>query len=246
MARILYALYVRLIFAPVFIVLTMMAALATIVGCMLGGKRIFSYYPGMIWARLACRLALCPVRIRGSEHVQRSRPAVYVANHQGAVDIFLIFGFLGVPVKWVMKLGLVKIPFVGAACRAAGFVFVNHKTLKAATESLIEAERLLQAGSSIFIFPEGSRTTTGKMGRFKKGAFQIAVNRRVPVIPITLNGPFDALPIGSLNLRRRPLEIVVHPPILTESSDASHESVRRLADEAFAVISSALWEPYAG
>jgi 1-acyl-sn-glycerol-3-phosphate acyltransferase len=211
---------------------------------MLGGKRIFSYYPGMIWARLTCGLALCPVAIRGSEHVLHNQPAVYVANHQGAVDIFLIFGFLGVPVKWVMKQGLVKLPFVGAACRAAGFVFVSHKTLKAAAGSIIEAERLLQAGCSIFIFPEGSRTTSGKMGRFKKGAFQIAIDQHVPIIPITLNGPFHALPIGSLNLRRQPLEIIVHPPIITEDADSSHESVRRLADETFSVIASALWEAY--
>ncbi|MDR2534358.1 MAG: 1-acyl-sn-glycerol-3-phosphate acyltransferase [Tannerellaceae bacterium] len=244
MAHIFYAIYIRLIFAPIFLIITMLTAIVTIVGCILGGERIFSYYPGMIWSRLTCYLAFCPVGIRGSEHVVRNKSAVYVANHQGAVDIFLIFGFLGAPVKWVMKQGLVKIPFVGAACRAAGFVFVNQKSSKAAAGSVIEAERLIEEGSSIFIFPEGSRTTNGKMGRFKKGAFQIAVNQRVPIVPVTLNGPFHALPIGSLNLRRQPLEIIIHPPIFTDEADSSSESVRSLADKTFSVIASSLWEEY--
>ena len=65
---------------------------------------------------------------KGREHIDRKQSYVFVANHQGAFDIFLIYGFLGVPIKWVMKAGIAKIPFVGTACRAAGFIFVDNST----------------------------------------------------------------------------------------------------------------------
>ena len=106
----------------------------------------------MIWSRLTCYLALCPVTVKGREHIDRKQSYVFVANHQGAFDIFLIYGFLGVPIKWVMKAGIAKIPFVGAACRAAGFIFVDNSTPKAAARSVLEAERCLRNGASVVVF----------------------------------------------------------------------------------------------
>lgn len=244
MRRALYLVYFWLIVVPIFLVLTILTALTTIVGCLLGGERIFSYYPGMIWSRLTCYLALCPVTVKGREHIKRGRSYVFVANHQGAFDIFLIYGFLGVPIKWVMKAGIGRIPLVGAACRAAGFIFVDHSTRKAATRSVAEAERRLRDGASVVVFPEGSRTPSGKMGRFKKGAYQMAVDQRLPIIPITLNGPFNVLPIGSLNVRPHRMEMVIHPALPTDGLDTSHKDLQDLADQTRAVIATDLWEAY--
>lgn len=244
MKRLFYVAYTWLFFVPIFLVLTLLTALTTIVGCLLGGERVFSYYPGMIWSRLTCYLALCPVRVRGREHIERGKSYVFVANHQGAFDIFMIYGFLGVPIKWVMKAGLEKIPFVGAACRAAGFIFVDNSSTKAAARSVREAERALKSGASIAIFPEGSRTKTGRLGRFKKGAYQMAADQHLPIIPITLNGPFDVLPIGSLNLHRRPMEMVIHEAIPAESMDPSHEGLQQMANRTREIIESSLWDKY--
>ncbi len=244
MKRLFYVAYTWLVFVPIFLVLTLLTALTTIIGCLLGGERVFSYYPGMIWSRLTCYLALCPVHVRGREHIERGKSYVFVANHQGAFDIFMIYGFLGVPIKWVMKAGLEKIPFVGAACRAAGFIFVDNSSSKAAARSVREAERALKSGASIAIFPEGSRTKTGRLGRFKKGAYQMAADQHLPIIPITLNGPFDVLPIGSLNLHRRPMEMVIHEAIPAESMDPSHEGLQQMANRTREIIESSLWDKY--
>lgn len=244
MKRLFYVAYTWLVFVPIFLVLTLLTALTTIIGCLLGGERVFSYYPGMIWSRLTCYLALCPVHVRGREHIERGKSYVFVANHQGAFDIFMIYGFLGVPIKWVMKAGLEKIPFVGAACRAAGFIFVDNSSSKAAARSVREAERALKSGVSIAIFPEGSRTKTGRLGRFKKGAYQMAADQHLPIIPITLNGPFDVLPIGSLNLHRRPMEMVIHEAIPAESMDPSHEGLQQMANRTREIIESSLWDKY--
>lgn len=244
MKRLFYVAYTWLVFVPICLVLTLLTALTTIIGCLLGGERVFSYYPGMIWSRLTCYLALCPVHVRGREHIERGKSYVFVANHQGAFDIFMIYGFLGVPIKWVMKAGLEKIPFVGAACRAAGFIFVDNSSSKAAARSVREAERALKSGASIAIFPEGSRTKTGRLGRFKKGAYQMAADQHLPIIPITLNGPFDVLPIGSLNLHRRPMEMVIHEAIPAESMDPSHEGLQQMANRTREIIESSLWDKY--
>ena len=219
MGRILYIVYLWLFFVPVFLVLTILTAVTVIIGCLLGGEKIFAYYPGMIWSRLTCYLALCPVTVKGREHIDRKQSYVFVANHQGAFDIFLIYGFLGVPIKWVMKAGIAKIPFVGA-------------------------ERCLRNGASVVVFPEGSRTYDGKMIRFKKGAYQMALDQHLPIIPITLNGPFDVLPIGSLNVHRHRMEMVIHPAVSTENIDTSHKGMQAFADQTQEIIASALWEEY--
>lgn len=244
MGRILYRIYFWVVCIPLFLVLTFLTALFTIVGCVLGGERVFSYYPGMIWSRLTCYLALCPVTVKGAEHIEKGHSYVFVANHQGAFDIFLIYGFLGVPIKWVMKAGIGKIPFVGAACRAAGFIFVDNSSVKAAARSVREAERCLRKGASIMVFPEGSRTYDGKMIPFKKGAYQMALDQGLPIIPITLNGPFHVLPIGSLNVHRGPMEMVIHPAVTTSTLENTHQSLRTLAAETQAIISSDLWPCY--
>jgi 1-acyl-sn-glycerol-3-phosphate acyltransferase len=242
MKRFLYVLYTWLIFTPVFLVLTLVTALTVIAGCLLGGEKIFAYYPGMIWSRLTCYLAFCPVKVSGKEHIDRKRSYVFVANHQGAFDIFLIYGFLGVPIKWVMKAGIAKIPFVGAACRAAGFIFVDHSTPQRAVRSMLEANRCLKKGVSIVVFPEGSRTYTGKMDRFKKGAYRVAVEHRLPVIPITLNGPFYVLPIGSLKLRPHRMEMIIHPLVSTEG--VSPKELSQIAARTQDMIASDLWDEF--
>ena len=244
MGRILYRIYFWVVCIPLFLLLTLLTALFTIGGCVLGGERIFSYYPGMIWSRLTCYLALCPVTVRGEEHIEKGRSYVFVANHQGAFDIFLIYGFLGVPIKWVMKAGIGKIPFVGAACRAAGFIFVDNSSAKAAARSVREAERSLHKGASIMIFPEGARTSTGKVARFKKGAYQMALDQQLPIVPITLNGPFHVLPIGSLNVHRGSMEMVIHPAVTTTTLEHTHQTLQNLAAETQATIAADLWPCY--
>ena len=96
-------LYQWLIVMPIMVVVTIIAALVTIIGCFLGDHRVWGYYPGLIWSRLFCIVSLVRVEVKGREKLDRSTSYVFVANHQGAYDIFLVYGYLGHKFKWMMK-----------------------------------------------------------------------------------------------------------------------------------------------
>ncbi|MDR1523668.1 MAG: 1-acyl-sn-glycerol-3-phosphate acyltransferase [Tannerella sp.] len=245
MLHVLFKVYFRLIAMPVFAVITILTASIVAAGCILGGERFFSYYPGMLWARIACILTLCPVKIKGRENIKKGQSFVFVSNHQGAYDIFLIYGYLGAPIKWMMKKGLAKIPLVGFACRMAGFTFVDTSSARSAQKSVREAERNLQHGRSLIVFPEGSRTPDGHMHRFKRGAYQIAVDQQLPIIPITLNGPYKVLPIGSWDAYPHRMEMIIHPPVMPHKKENDgKEQLQKLVDTTQKTIYSMLWDEF--
>ena len=241
MLQVIYTLYFWLIMMPLFCVCTILTALTVIIGCLLGGERIFSYYPGMIWSRITCYLALCPVKVRGRELLNKKQSYVFVANHQSAFDIFLIYGFIGFPIKWMLRRGIAKIPFVGAACRAAGFIFVDNSSPQAAQRSIAEANKRLQKGASLIVFPEGSRSRDGKMNRFRKGAFFVALSQGLPVVPITLNGPYKVLPKGTLTAHPHKMEMIIHAPIrLDEKQKTDKNGLQYFADDVHKIIAADL------
>ncbi|MDR0732596.1 MAG: 1-acyl-sn-glycerol-3-phosphate acyltransferase [Dysgonamonadaceae bacterium] len=247
--RILLLPYLFLIWLPVFLTITALTALITIVGCVCGGERIFGYYPGAIWSRLVCIISLCRVKVTGKEKLNGKQSYIFVSNHQGSYDIFLIFGYIGQSIKWVMKQSLRKIPLVGYACERAGFIFVDNSSPKAAAKTVQIAEAKLQNGASVVIFPEGSRTSTGKMSRFKKGAYQMALDLKLPIVPITINGSFRVLPIHTYFPHPHTMELIIHDPIETASIQAENireitVKIKDLIDESRTAIESGLWEEY--
>jgi len=249
MRRFFVLLYQIFIWAPIILVATILTALTTIIGCSLGGERIFSYYPGMLWSKLFCIITLCPVEIKGREKLDKKQSYVFVANHQGAYDIFLMYGYLGQPIKWIMKKELAKIPFVGYACRKAGFIFVDNSSRKAAVKTVEEAEAKLKNGNSIAIFPEGSRTRSGKMGPFKKGAYQMAMDLKLPIVPITINGSYEVMPIDTYLINPHKMELIIHDPVPTKDLKASDmreaaTGIRQLLDLSRAEIEKDLWPKY--
>lgn len=249
MKRFLLLIYQIFVWAPVLLIATLLTALVTAIGCILGGERWFAYYPGMLWSRLFCIVSLCPVRVKGKEKLNKKQSYIFVANHQGAYDIFLVYGYLGQHIKWVMKKELAKIPFVGYACRKAGFIFVDNSSPKAAVKTIEEAKSRLKNGTSIVIFPEGSRTRTGKMRVFKKGAYQMALDLHLPIVPITINGPFDVMPIDSIRLNPHKMEMTIHDPIPTQDLQADDlrqaaTNIRSLVDASRREIEAGLWDKY--
>lgn len=231
--KLLYHAYQLIIAAPLLLVATTLTALTTSAGCLLGNAHFWGYYPGKLWSRLMCRLLLIPVRVEGREHIDHRTSYVFVANHQGQMDIFLIYGYLGRNFKWMMKKALRRIPLVGYACEKAGFVFVDKSGPKKIQETYDQARHVLQDGTSLVVFPEGARTYTGRMAPFRKGAFQLAAELQLPIVPLTIDGSFEVLnrTEGFTFVHRHPMRLVVHPPI-APSPRGDHDALRRVMDEA--------------
>ena len=230
-------LYQWIIVMPIMVVITIMTALITIIGCFLGNHRVWGYYPGLIWSRLFCLISLVRIEVRGREKLARSTSYVFVANHQGANDNFLIYGYLGHKFKWMMKSSLRRIPFVGAACAAAGFIFVDRSG-KGLRETLAAAEKILTGGMSLVVFPEGSRTPDGKIHRFKKGAYQIADDLSLPVVPLTIDGSYRVLSKNSKLIRPGKIVLTVHDPIFPQAD--GHYDMDALITDSYRVIEAAL------
>ena len=105
MKRLLTFLYQWIFLAPVFIILTLITAIIVIVFSPVFGNKYWGYYPPKWWSRLTCWLSLCSVKSSGHENLDKDTSYVFVANHQGAFDIFLIYGFLNHNIKWMQKIG---------------------------------------------------------------------------------------------------------------------------------------------
>ena len=128
LGTILYLIYFFILALPLFILTTILAATTAIIGCYLGGEKVFGYYPGVIWSRIALALFLCPVKILGKEQLKKEEtPLLIMANHQSALDIFLIYGYLGIHFRFILKESIRKIPFIGKFCEVAGFIYVDER-----------------------------------------------------------------------------------------------------------------------
>ena len=242
----LYRLYQLLIGVPVIILVTIVTAIEVGVGTTIGNGHFWGYYPGRWWAWIILRILLIPVTVEGREHLEKNQSYVFVANHQGAFDIFLIYGFLGRNFKWMMKHQIQKIPFVGYACRKSHQIMVDKRGVSKMKTTYDDARRILEQGYSVTVFPEGARTFTGHMGLFRKGAFALADELQLPVVPLTINGSFDILP------RMRdwhfvswhPLRLTIHQPIYPVGQGA--ENVNATMRQAYDSVMSGLVPEYQG
>lgn len=235
----LYIVYQLLIAIPIFLVLTILTAVITIVGCFFGNGNVWGYYPGEIWSKLTCWVYLLPVRVSGREHLVSGESYVFVVNHQGAFDIFLIYGFLHRNFKWMMKKGLRKLPFVGKACEAAGHIFVDKSSPQRIKNTILQAEQTLKKGVSLVVFPEGERSKDGALHTFKRGAFQLADELRLSVVPITIEGSYKVLSRGKLLATWSPLKVTIHPPI-PPLAESGAENLKYLSNKSYEIISHSL------
>ena len=213
MKKVLFFIYQWLIAVPILLVVTALTALATIIGVSLGSGRIMAYYPARYWSRIVCALLFVRVKVKGRENISRTAGYRLVATHQGAFDIWSIYGYLNHNFKWLMKKELEKIVLVGFACKKAGHVFVDDSSMHGIKKTIEDAEKTIGNGMSVVIFPEGSRSFDGKMIPFKRGAFMLASEFGLPVVPITINGSFKALPRTTYNITPTTITLTIHKPI---------------------------------
>ena len=210
--RILYQPYKWLIFGPLLVCLTFILGAMVILCAALAGPRVAGVF-AVLWARLNSWATPMLVSVRGRENIDKNQSYVIVSNHQSQYDIFVLYGWLGIDFKWVMKQELRKVPALGIACERIGHIFIDRSNTAAALRSLNEAKSKIVNGTSVIFFPEGTRRRDHRLGKFKKGAFRMALDLGIPILPVTISGTRAILPTQSIDLFPGRASMTIHPPI---------------------------------
>jgi len=239
--KLIYLIYQYCIAFPVMLVVTIFCALAAIVCGTLFGTEA-GWWAAKLWGWMFCRVFLLPVKVEGREHLDKKQAYIIVGNHQSMFDIFLMLGFYPHRFKWMMKKELARIPLVGYACKCCGFITVDRYNKTAIVETMNQADEILRHHSSMAIFSEGTRTLTGKLGTFKRGAYKLAVEQQLPISPVSINGCFEVMPKGRKSVRHYPLRLVIHAPVYPLGKGA--DEMERLRDVTRSTILSGLDEQY--
>jgi 1-acyl-sn-glycerol-3-phosphate acyltransferase len=233
-----YQLYAWLIFFPVGALVTLFSGLLTALFATLVNPRFASRFFAVRWARIIAWMTPMLVTVRGAENASRERTYVVVCNHQSQYDILLVYGWLGLDFKWVMKQELRKIPGIGIGCEKAGHIFIDRSNPRQARATVKQALARLGNGVGILFFAEGTRSLDGRMLPFKKGAFRLAIEQQLPILPVTLVGTRDILPAKTLRLFPGRGTMIIHPAIDTAGMDL--EQADQLSERTRQAIASGL------
>ena len=179
-----------------------------------------SHKVAALWSRLICRWNGIKVKITGTENILVGQPQIFIANHQGYYDIFALAGYLAVQLRWVSKSVLFRIPFMGWGMTAAGYIPVERNNRKQSYQAFLNTLEAIKAGSSIVVFPEGTRSEDGNIGVFKKGSQLLAQRAKVPMVPVTIIGTQDIIRKGSMLIHPKVVQVIISPCITLEGKDA--------------------------
>jgi 1-acyl-sn-glycerol-3-phosphate acyltransferase len=192
-------------------------------------RRVLHLY-SCFWAQTYFHInPLWHLRIDGRDRLPWRGPAVLVANHQSLGDILILFGLFR-PFKWVSKASVFKLPFLGWNMKLNGYVGLVRGNKESIAKMVAECHAWIARGVPVLLFPEGTRSEDGNLRDFKDGAFRIACEANVPLIPIALTGSADTLPKHGIKVALRSnCRVRVLEPILPADFGGSFE---RLRDEA--------------
>ena len=166
------------------------------------------------WARAVVSNARIDVDVKGRENLVSGETYLVMSNHQSHYDIPVLFYVIGPNLRMIAKKELFNFPIFGNALRAAGFVEIDRGDRNKAIRNLDQARALLSSGTHVWIAPEGTRSATGQLGPFKKGAFYLAMGAELPILPVTLSGTREVLPAhGLLSNEGAHVKVTIHPKI---------------------------------
>ena len=224
------------------ILVTVIMATLAIVLVPFNRKGNVFHWCARVWGRLVLSVASIRVRVNGREHLQAGVKYIYASNHASYFDIPALLSILPGQIRIVFKKELHKIPVFGWAMKLGSYISIDRADSREALESLEEAAREVREGSSVLLFPEGTRTHDGKMQPFKRGAFALAVRSRVPIVPVTVNGSFPILPRHRLKINPGTIDVTIHPAIVTNGA-IGKEGEMQLMERVRTTIASEYVEP---
>jgi len=189
------------------------------------------------WAKVILGAANVPVMLEGVENLREDEPQIIVANHQSWFDVFALAAHLPVRYRFVAKRELGDIPLFGRAWKSCGHIAVDRGNREAAIESLDQAWREIHEDKlTMILFPEGTRSVDGRLQKFKKGAFVMAIQGQVPLVPVAIVGSREIMPKGEMKVHSGSITLRIGPPIPTKGSTIRDRN--RLLKSSWAAIAS--------
>ena len=228
------------------IIATLILGCTVLVAALLRVRGRLYDWAGRSWSRWILWAAATRVYVQGEEHTQRDRPCVVVGNHQSWFDVLVVASSVARPFHFVAKKELASVPLWGAAWKAAGHISLDRSDREGAIQSLDRAgRRMREHNTAVIIFPEGTRSPTGELQEFKKGAFMLALRTGVEMVPFGVGGSRSVLPKGQWRVRPGPIIVRFGEPVQTAGLTEEDRDrliadvrgrVRNLRDEAEADV----------
>lgn len=180
------------------------------------GNADLAHLAGRIWGNVNLWTAGVRVEVRGLDRIDPRKSYIYASNHQSWFDIFAILGKLPVQFRWLAKEELFHLPILGLAMRSIGYIPIDRRDRRKAFHSINRAAQQVKDGTSIVIFPEGTRSVDGVLKDFKKGGFILAIKSQQPMVPISLSGSHRILPkTGDRTIQPGTILMTLGEPIAT-------------------------------
>jgi 1-acyl-sn-glycerol-3-phosphate acyltransferase len=220
---------------PAISVYTILLGLASLASSLVERRGHFAHRCAQVWSRLILGTTGVRVRLHGAPLKAAAGSCVYVSNHQSIYDIPVVFATLPTQLRILAKASLGRIPFLGWHLHRSGHVLVDRSN--PGPSVMRKMEDLVREGASLIVFPEGTRSDDGTLGRFKAGAFIIAIDHHLPIVPMTLSGTSAIMRKGFVTTRPGDVDVTVHPPVST--AGLVRDDVRALIDQVRAVIAGA-------
>lgn len=210
---------------PAVSIYTVVLGSASVLSSLFDRRGNFGHRCARAWSWLILKTTGVEVTVEGLDRLDPSRSYVFASNHQSIYDIPILFASLPFQLRIIAKESLGRIPFMGWHLRRTGHVLVDRARPGAGV--VRKMARLARAGHSLIVFPEGTRSTDGTVGRFKGGPFVIALQAGLPIVPISVAGSRHVMFRGDLMVRPGHVTVVVHDPI--ETTTVPRESAREFA-----------------
>jgi 1-acyl-sn-glycerol-3-phosphate acyltransferase len=172
------------------------------------------------WSQSLVKLSGSKITVSGEENIPKDTAVLFVSNHQGNFDIPLLLGYLQKPKAFISKIEVKKMPFIGTWMEQLNCLFMDRKNVRQSVKPISEGAQLLQNGTSLVIFPEGTRSKGDEMAEFKAGSFKLATKSGVPIIPVTINGSYKIMEQQGFWIKPANVHIEVHPPIYPQKQEA--------------------------
>lgn len=214
-------------------VLLLNASGSLIYGLITGKKRKAAEWVSMTSSQVMLAISGIHIDVVGEQHLVDHRPSLFIFNHQSFLDAYVLICLLKKGFTGVAKQEVLNIPLIGKLLQSLDFAFIDRSNTRSAIDAMAPAIERLQTGLSMVMAPEGTRSLTPKLGHFKKGAFHLAMQAGVPMVPIVIRNDYEMMTRNSLLFRPGTVQVCVLPPIdvsewTVETLDAHMNDVRKL------------------